>query len=99
MRTKPRRRAKSVLNLTCVISREQDGFVALCPQLDIASQGDSVEDARKNIVEAVELFLEVASPSEVRRRLSPEVYVSSIEVTSGSHATNGSSRNGSKSRG
>jgi predicted RNase H-like HicB family nuclease len=54
---------------TAIIEREADGFVALCPELDVASQGDSVEDARFNLVEAVELFLETASPSEVEMRL------------------------------
>lgn len=58
---------------TAIIEREGDGYVALCPELDVASQGDSVEDARNNLVEAVELLLETASPEEVaqRRACSP----------------------------
>jgi predicted RNase H-like HicB family nuclease len=55
--------------LTALIEREGDLFVSLCPELDIASQGDSVEDARANLIEALELFFEVASKSEVARRL------------------------------
>jgi predicted RNase H-like HicB family nuclease len=55
--------------LTAVIEREDDLFVATCPELDVVSQGRAIEEARLNLVEAVELFLEVASPSEVRRRL------------------------------
>ncbi len=54
---------------TAVIEREDDGFVALCPELDIASQGDTVEEARKNLIEAIELFLEEADPSEVQQRM------------------------------
>ncbi len=69
--------------LTCVIQREGEGFVSLCPQLDVASQGDTVEDARANLVEAVELFFESADPSEVRARLRTEVYVTPIEVRVG----------------
>ena len=42
--------------LTAIIEREDDGFVALCPELDNASQGDTVEDARSNLAEAIELF-------------------------------------------
>jgi len=57
------------MNLTLKIHPESDGFVALCPQLDIASQGHTVKAARKNLTEAIEGFLEVASPTEVRRRL------------------------------
>lgn len=55
--------------VTAVIEREDDGFVALCPELDIASQGDTVEEARQNLIEAIELFLEEADPSEVQQRL------------------------------
>lgn len=66
--------------LTAIIEREDSGFVALCPQLDIASQGETVEEARENLAEAVELFFEVADRSEVDRRLHQEVYVTSLEV-------------------
>lgn len=50
---------------TAIIEREGDGYVALCPEFDIASQGDSIEDARNNLIEALELFFEVADPSEI----------------------------------
>lgn len=61
--------------LTAVIEREDDWFVATCPEVDVVSQGKSIEDARANLLEAVELFFEVASPSEVKRRLKKETYV------------------------
>jgi predicted RNase H-like HicB family nuclease len=60
---------KRKLQLTAIIEREGDGYVALCPELDIASQGDTVEQARHNIVEAIELFFETADSSEVENRL------------------------------
>lgn len=66
--------------LTAVLTREGDGFVALCPELDIASQGDSVEAAKANLREAVELFYECAAPSEIDQRTAAESYVSSLEV-------------------
>jgi predicted RNase H-like HicB family nuclease len=69
--------------MTAIIEREDDGFVALCPELDIASQGDSVEKARANLVEALQLFFETASPSEVARRLHGEVFVTQVEVPVG----------------
>ena len=56
--------------LTTTIEREGDGYVALCPELDIASQGDTEAEARDNLIEALELFFEVASAEEVQRRLS-----------------------------
>jgi predicted RNase H-like HicB family nuclease len=59
-------------SLTGIIEREGDGYVALCPELDIASQGDTVEGARHNLVEALELFFECADPSEVDDRLRNE---------------------------
>jgi predicted RNase H-like HicB family nuclease len=69
--------------LTAIIEREGDGYVALCPELDIASQGDSIEEARKNLQEAIELFFEAASPEEVKQRLHEEVYVTRLEVAVG----------------
>jgi predicted RNase H-like HicB family nuclease len=74
---------KRTQQLTAIIEREGDGYVALCPELDIASQGDTVEQARTNLCEAVELFFETADPSEVRRRLRTEVYVTRLEIPVG----------------
>ena len=54
--------------LTAIIEREDDGCVALCPELDVASQGASIEEARANLIEALTLFFEAASPSEIARR-------------------------------
>ena len=56
--------------MTAIIEREENGFVALCPELDIASQGESIENARKNLQEALELFFETASDEEIHRRLN-----------------------------
>lgn len=69
--------------LTAVIRREGEGYVALCPELDIASQGDSVEAARDNLKEALELFFECASPAEIQDRQGEEVFVTQVEVVSG----------------
>lgn len=68
---------------TAVLEREDDMYVALCPELDVASQGPSVEKALENLKEAVELFLESAEPSEVRRRLHSEVFVTRFEAAVG----------------
>jgi predicted RNase H-like HicB family nuclease len=67
-------------HVTAVIERENDGYVALCPELDVASQGDTVEEAHANLHEAVQLFFECASPSEIQERLPGEVYITSLEV-------------------
>ena len=64
------------LQFTAVVEREDGGFVSLCPELDIASQGDSVEEATANLKEAVELFLEAAPREEVERRYHAEVFIS-----------------------
>lgn len=68
---------------TALIEREGEWFVALCPELDIASQGRTIEEARRNLIEALELFYETASPSEVASRLRSEVYVTRVEVAIG----------------
>jgi len=69
--------------LTAIIQAEGNGFVALCPELDIASQGDTVEQARDNLREALELFFECASPAEVQERLGGEVFITHVEVAGG----------------
>jgi predicted RNase H-like HicB family nuclease len=72
--------------LTANIWRERGGYVSHCPELDIASQGDTVEEARANLQEAVDLFFEAADPAEVAERLKPEMYVTTLEVTVGEAA-------------
>lgn len=69
--------------MTALIEREGDGYVSLCPELDIASQGSSIEEARDNLREALELFFETASPEELRTRLHDEVYVTRLEIAVG----------------
>jgi len=69
-----------VRKLTCLIEREGDGYVSFCPELDIASQGQTIEEARRNLVEALELFFETADPEEVRQRTRGEIYITPIEV-------------------
>ncbi len=68
---------------TAVLQREGDGYTAICPELDVASQGNTVEQARANLSEAVELLLEAASPVEIQQRLQSEVYLTSLEVKVG----------------
>lgn len=67
--------------LTAIIEREKNMYVALCPELDIASQGDSIESARDNLQEAIELFFETASPAEAKERLHGETFITQVEVT------------------
>jgi predicted RNase H-like HicB family nuclease len=74
---------KQIQQLTCIIEREGDGYVSLCPQIDIASQGDSVEQARNNLIEAIEMFFETASPNELKAKMYSEIYVTQIEVAIG----------------
>jgi predicted RNase H-like HicB family nuclease len=69
--------------LTAIIEREDDGYVALCPQLDIASEGETIEEARANLIEALTLFFEEASEPEVAGRLHGEVFVTQVEVPVG----------------
>ncbi len=60
---------KRVQEFTAIIEREGDGYVSLCPELDIASQGNSAAEAKNNLISALELFFEVAAPSEIENRL------------------------------
>lgn len=71
------------MNLTAIIEREGDGYTSLCPELDIASQGDTIENARENLREALELFFESASPEEVTLRARGEIYITRLEIAVG----------------
>ena len=68
---------------TAIIEREEKQYVALCPELDIASQGDTVEEARTNLKEALGLFFETASRNEIKDRLHGEIFVTRLEVAVG----------------
>jgi predicted RNase H-like HicB family nuclease len=69
--------------LTAIIEREGNGYVSLCPQVDVASQGNTIDEARKNLCEALELFFETASPEEIKERFNNEVYITNVEVAVG----------------
>jgi predicted RNase H-like HicB family nuclease len=66
--------------LTAVIEKEDDWYVATCPELGVASQGRSFEEAEVMIQEAVELLLEEADEAEIKRRLNRGVKVKKLEL-------------------
>ena len=74
---------KQIQHFTALIEKEDDQYVALCPELDIASQGATVEAAKANLTEALELFFETASASEIPNRLHSEIFITKLEVTVG----------------
>jgi len=69
--------------LTAIIEKEDNIYVALCPEVDVASQGDTVDEARKNLKEALDLFFETASADEITSRLHEEIYITHVEVAVG----------------
>ncbi|MCL4742812.1 MAG: type II toxin-antitoxin system HicB family antitoxin [Phycisphaerales bacterium] len=66
-----------------MIHKEDNVDVALCPELDIASQGTTLEEARANLIEAVELFFEAASHAEIGSRLHDKLHVTPVKVKVG----------------
>lgn len=72
-----------IRQLTAIIEREGDSYVALCPEVDTAGQGGLVNKARANLKDALDLFLETASDKEIEERLHDEVYVTHVEVAVG----------------
>jgi hypothetical protein len=68
---------------TAIIEGEGNGYVSLCLELDIASQGDTIEQARDNLKEAIELFLQVADTSEIKLRLNNDIFITKLEVSIG----------------
>ena len=72
---------KRYQQFTSVIQRDDDWYVAWCPELDIASQGRTVEEARRNLIEAMELFFETASSTEIRHRTHQETFITQVGVS------------------
>jgi predicted RNase H-like HicB family nuclease len=73
----------SLQNFTAIIEKENDGYVSLCPELDIASQGNTVEEAKYNLQEAIELFFEHASRDEIVSRLKTDVFITNMQIEVG----------------
>jgi hypothetical protein len=67
-------------HFTAIVQAEASGFVALCPEIDVASQGDTIEESLANLREAVELFYACASPAEASAREGGKVYITQLEV-------------------
>ena len=73
----------TIRSYTAIVEKEGAGDIPLCSELDVASQGDTVESATANLKEAVELFWECADPAEVERRLHTQVFVTRLEAAYG----------------
>ena len=54
---------------TIIITKGEVAFVACCQKLGIGSQGKTVKEAKKNVAEAISLYLEEAKDSRLARRL------------------------------
>lgn len=67
------------VHFIALIQEEGDGYAALCPELDIASEGNSVEETRLMLTEAVEAFFECAGAEEVEKRLGGPCYIVPLE--------------------
>ena len=72
-----------IQNFTVIAERENNGFVALCPKLDVASQGNTVEEAKFNLQEAIELLFEHASKDEIASRLKIDVFMTNMRIAVG----------------
>ena len=66
--------------LTAVIEKEGSWYVATCPELGVASQGRSFDEAEAMVQEAIELLLEEADEAEINRRLNRGVKVKKLEL-------------------
>ena len=74
---------KNIRNFTAIIEKEGNGYVALCPELDIASQGDTVEESKANLHEAIELFFEHAPDGEIEHRLKADIFITNMQIAVG----------------
>ncbi len=71
---------KRKIELTAVIEKEDNMYISLCPELDIASQGETREEAKSNLIEALELFYEMASEREIAKRLQNDLQITTVSV-------------------
>jgi len=69
------------LELSAVVWREERLYVALCPELDVASQGKSVEEALTNLKEALELYLEDEDVKRPMKAEAPIVTIVKVKVS------------------
>ena len=74
---------KTIQNFTAIIEKEGNSYVALCPELDVASQGDTIEEAKINLQEAIELLFEHASETEIRSRLKNDIFITNMQIAVG----------------
>jgi predicted RNase H-like HicB family nuclease len=74
---------KSIQNFTAIIEKEDDGYAVLCPESDIASQGDTAEEAKANLHEVIELFFEYASKDEIEYWLKKDIFITNIQIAVG----------------
>jgi predicted RNase H-like HicB family nuclease len=63
--------------------KENSYYIAENSEFDIASQGKTLEEAKSNLREAIELFLEYASKNEIDERLNKETQFSEMEISIG----------------
>ena len=68
------------MRLTSIVHREEEHYVAMCPELDVVSQGETVDEAAENLQEACQLFLELACEEEINSRLRSPVHVTYFEA-------------------
>ncbi len=69
-----------IVHLTAVIAREDDVYVASCPQLSIASDGDTVDEARAMLIDALQGWFDIASETEIRESLAAEIIVEPLDL-------------------
>ncbi len=74
---------KTFQNFTAIIEKEDNSYVALCPELDVASQGDSIEEAKSNLQEAIKLLFEHASENEIQSRLRNDIFITNMQIAVG----------------
>jgi predicted RNase H-like HicB family nuclease len=77
------RKTGKLFQCTALIDKDGEWYIATCPELEVVSQGETVEVASKNLAEAVSIVLEEASPRELKRRKKSESYVARLEVPVG----------------
>tara|TARA_B100001971_G_C18021026_1_gene447387 strand:+ start:569 stop:778 length:210 start_codon:yes stop_codon:yes gene_type:complete len=69
-----------MVQLNAVITKEEDMFIALCPEVGTSSQGQTIEEAIQNLTEATELYLEEFPLENKKRSLLTTFEVANASV-------------------
>ncbi len=69
-----------IQHFSAILNKEESLYVAYCPELDVTSQGETIEEAEQNLQEAIKLYIESFGIGDVKRPHPPILTTIPVEV-------------------